>query len=604
MEHTEDLNRTARDAEFKDESPLKTVERIKSILRSHGIETEEYWNTTGVPYCFGITIRVAGTTFSVNGKGLTREFALASGYGELMERLQLGFIGKFDVQKDGHHTADTSRYILRPAQELLEENRPWYARIAQRLHAETGSTISPEEILSQCTDESGQVPTDLFYNLTTGKPVCFPKTLWSRVYSSNGCAAGNTMEEALVQAFSEIVERQYRTRIVLEDIHLPQIPDRFLQRFEIPYRIISYIRDQGFRVVVKDCSLGTKFPVVCVCFIDTNSGRYHTHFGAYPIFEIALTRALTETFQGRNIAQFAAFTDFTQTGSRSDLLTTMKHEFVRGTWEKPASFFAGDPDFAFREDVGFAGRNNQELLQECVDFFTAQGYELLVRDGSSLGFHTYQIIIPGYSEVFTYRLDKKLYEFRYFPHAVKALRNPSRAGFDNLLGLMMHMDRIKSSVGKHSFLAAAKLSADLTAAEEDRLMKASLAYVHYAMGQYDAVVKYLNALITPGCAHEEYLICLKRYLTAQLDGTDDAAIRETLQFFHREETVRKLYGCLDANGNPLECLTLRCDMRCTEDCPIRHKCCQKRVTELTRLINTKITALDFDAFCQNLHALL
>lgn len=606
MEHTTtDLNTTLRDAEFKDASPLKTVERIKHILAEQGIETQEIWNESGVPYCFGITIRVSGTTFSVNGKGLTREFALASGYGELMERLQLGFIGKFDVQKDGHHTADTSRFEMRTAQELLGANRRWYELMAKRLELETGSTTTPEEILAQCTDKNGQIPTDLFFNITTGTKENFPKSLWSRIYSSNGCAAGNSMEEALVQAISEIVERQYRTRIVLEDISLPDIPDEFLQQFEVSYNIIKYVRERGFRVIVKDCSLGEKFPVICVCFIDEASGRYHTHFGAYPIFEIALARALTETFQGRNIGNIAAFVDFTRKGSQEDALLSMKHEFVKGTWEKHAGFFVGKPQYPFHTDVGFVGKNNRELLLECVEFFKAQNCEILVRDGSSLGFHTYQVLIPGYSEVFTYRLDKKLYEFRYFDFAVRALRNPSAAGFDDLLGLLMHMDQIKSSIGSHSFLAGSKLSADLSAADEERLLAASLAYVQYTLGRYETVVKYLGSMI-PAYKGDDaaFLICLKRYLTLLSSGTDKTEIRRILEFFHSQPIVQKLYDILARNGNPLDGFTLHCDMSCTERCPIHKQCCQKRTVELTRLINGKIKELDFDTFVNQLRAII
>jgi ribosomal protein S12 methylthiotransferase accessory factor len=594
-----------RDTEFKDASPLATVERIKSILAANGIATEEHWNESGVPYCHSIILRVSDTAFSVNGKGLTRELALASGYGELMERLQLGFIGKFDVQKDGHHTADTSRFEMRSPQQLLDEHRPWFDVMAKRLEKETGSTITAEEILAQITQKDGLIPTDSFFNLTTGQRVNYPKALWSRIYSSNGCAAGNTTEEALVQAISEVVEREYRTRIVLEDISLPNIPDEFLQQFDVSYRIIQYVRQHGFRVLVKDCSLGQKFPVVCVCFIDEESGRYHTHFGAYPIFEIALTRALTETFQGRHIKNIAAFTDFTRKGSKDDALLSMKHEFVKGTWEKHAGFFVGEPQYPFHEDVGFTGKNNHELLLECVDFFKAMGCEILVRDGSSLGFPTYQVLVPGYSEVFTYRLDKKLYEFRYFDFAVKALRNPSKAGFEDLLGLLMHMDQIKASIGSHGFLAGSKLSADLTPEDEARLMAASLAYVQYTLGRYGTVIKYLDTLIDAYSADDAaFLICLKRYLTLLESGTDKAQIRKILQFFHREPVVTRLYDILGRNGNPLEDFTLHCDMSCTQSCPIQKVCFQKRTVALTRLINEKIKALDFDAFVSKLQSLL
>ena len=74
------------DAIFKDDSPVATVEKIISILRRHGIEPVERWGDTCVPYCFYLSVKIHGTNFSVNGKGLTKEFARASGYGELMER--------------------------------------------------------------------------------------------------------------------------------------------------------------------------------------------------------------------------------------------------------------------------------------------------------------------------------------------------------------------------------------------------------------------------------------------------------------------------------------------------------------------------------------
>ena len=85
-----DTEETLRDADFKDEKPVATVCRIKQILQALGIETREQWFDSSVPYCYSLRVSVVGTTFGVNGKGLTREFALASGYGELMERLQLG----------------------------------------------------------------------------------------------------------------------------------------------------------------------------------------------------------------------------------------------------------------------------------------------------------------------------------------------------------------------------------------------------------------------------------------------------------------------------------------------------------------------------------
>ncbi len=86
----EDINEALLDGEYKDESPIKTVEKIKGILRDNGIETTEELYDSEVPYCSSLRVTVNGTAFGSNGKGLSPEFTLASGYGELVERLQIG----------------------------------------------------------------------------------------------------------------------------------------------------------------------------------------------------------------------------------------------------------------------------------------------------------------------------------------------------------------------------------------------------------------------------------------------------------------------------------------------------------------------------------
>lgn len=375
-----------RDAEFKDEKPIKTVERIRQILEENGIETEERWMETGVPYCYAIRLKVAGTTFAVNGKGLTREFALASGYGELMERLQLGFIGSSDVQKDGEYSVGMSRSLRLPAQELLDRNRNWYETYSRQLGRYQQPPESGEAILRQYADGDGMVEVIAYHNMVTGTTEHLPAGLMKAVYSSNGCAAGNTMEEAIVQGISEIVERSHQLRVVEEALTLPDVPEEVLKKYAVAYGIITYVRSQGFRVSIKDCSLGTKFPVVCACIVDERTGKYHTHYGAYPVFEIALERSLTESFQGRNISAVAEFENFLHKTDDAKSPESLLSEMTRGATEKMPCFFVGKPSYAWHDDVGFTGKNNRELLRQCIAFFRDRGFDVLVRDGSSLGF--------------------------------------------------------------------------------------------------------------------------------------------------------------------------------------------------------------------------
>ena len=586
------------DGQFKDNSPLATVEKIKGILRENGIETTEVWHDTSVPYCYAMSVKVPGTIFSVNGKGLTKEFTLASGYGELMERLQMGFINGPNVQKDGDFAFDSTKYELLPAKDLLERNHNWYVLLSESLKRYTGVTMSPEAIISQYIIEDGLLSATPYQNITTGTKEYLPTDMRKRVYATNGCAAGNSPEEAIVQALSEIVERNHQTRIIDECLTLPNIPEEVLERYEVAYKIIRFVRDNGYKVILKDASLGTGYPVVCACIIDRQTGRYHTHFGAYPIFEIALERSLTESFQGRNIRNITTLENFLVKKQGEYSLASISNEMTLGTWIKTPEFFVGASQLTFDENVGMTGGNNKELLRQCKDYFAKMGYDILVRDRSCLGFPTYQVIVPGYSEMLIHRLSQKMDDHRYASYAMRTLRDPVTASMTDMLGLVMHldqMDKFTSNIrGVHGFLRGAKLSADLPQAEENNFLSAALGYVNWALGRRKEVLPFVERMIPTAEGDDlEYLICLKRYLS--LTKTGYADIRQVIEFFHRPQTVRRLYDCLEQKGNPLADFVLRCDLKCAPTCKMRAKCFEKRARELTAMLDEKSKSLDLSA---------
>lgn len=597
------------DVDFKDESPIKTVEKIRNIVESIGFEIEENWKDANVPYCYSLGVKIKGTGFRVNGKGLTPEFARASGYGELMERLQLGFVGRRAVQKDGVYSMSDTHSVKVPAEQLIKANLKSYERIAARLKEWNGNVILPKEIVMQFADTNGDVDATPFVNLIDGKTEYLPVEMRKNMYTSNGCAAGNTIEEAFVQALSEIVERYYRMQIISKKICTPEIPDEELKKYKVAYEIIEYVRAQGYKVVVKDCSLGEKFPMVCVCYVDEKSGRYHTHFGAYPIFEIALERALTETFQGRGIDNFAIYETLLLNSDEKDLASNMTQELIYGTSSRMPEFFVGDVTYTYNKSMGFKGKNNKELLKECIEFFRKQGYDIFARDASCLGFPTCQIIIPGYSETYIHRVSKKTNESRYLPSAIKTFRNPSKVSTADMTGMLMHMNEMSNFFAgdgkRNAFLSNAKLMANLNGNEEKYFLSATMAYVNYAFGKLSLVESNVSQMLS--CKYtkkEDLLICLKRYLSMKNHKYNPDLIKQTLEFLHTKETVNKLYGYVENNKNPLEEFVLHCDMQCSDDCEIKDRCHQKQAQILADIINDAEKKLSFEEFSKTVNKLI
>lgn len=74
---------------LKDAMPVETIQRIRSILSDMGIIVTEKWfeSVNGI---YSVLLQSIATRLTSNGKGTSQQYALASGYGEFMERLQNG----------------------------------------------------------------------------------------------------------------------------------------------------------------------------------------------------------------------------------------------------------------------------------------------------------------------------------------------------------------------------------------------------------------------------------------------------------------------------------------------------------------------------------
>lgn len=439
----------------------------------------------------------------------------------------------------------------------------------------------------------------------SGKTVHIPREIRCLSCGSNGGAAGNTMEEAVVQAISEIMERYHKQRIIREGISLPDIPESVIEQCKTAYGIIKTLREKGLKIFVKDCSLDTRFPVVCVYYVDEKTGRYHTHFGAYPVFEIALERTLTETFQGRTLQSFPQNEDFIYNFDEVHSYRSIYKELKKGNYDKSPEFFIGECKYQYDKELGFTGKSNSELLDELVEYFGKLGKQILVRNGSSLGFPTYNVLIPGYSEVIINSLSKKQSGFVNAKVAAKTLRNLPNAGFDDYMLLLMHISEMKklASLDERlfSFANSANLPFVCDRNDDQYLLSTSLAYVYYGMGNLSQALAFVGKIV-PFANNEDvgYLVCLKRYLAMILNGDGEDKIRELLEFFHESTTVEELYSHIKNGTNPLDKFVIRCDEKSCESCLAGKWCKQRYTKSLIEIVHEGAKKLSFDDFVANI----
>lgn len=73
---------------YKDDDPRDTIFRIQEILNRAGLFTVMEWADTNSEGAFSNRVSLYPSALGTNGKGTDRLYASASGYAELMERIQ------------------------------------------------------------------------------------------------------------------------------------------------------------------------------------------------------------------------------------------------------------------------------------------------------------------------------------------------------------------------------------------------------------------------------------------------------------------------------------------------------------------------------------
>lgn len=72
-----------QDNHYKEKKPAETVQFLKKRLDELGLEVEEKWLDESHIGTYSLRVNFKGTTIGTNGKGCTKEYALASAYAEL-----------------------------------------------------------------------------------------------------------------------------------------------------------------------------------------------------------------------------------------------------------------------------------------------------------------------------------------------------------------------------------------------------------------------------------------------------------------------------------------------------------------------------------------
>lgn len=377
---------------YKQCAPQQTISRIKEILSTIEMDIEEEWfqNKGGVDSC---RIRIVNNglkkfDIGTNGKGMTREYALASAYAEFMERLQ-----NKTMFREGLKYA--SSYLK---QQMSKE---FLVKLScNGLHLDF--LYFPDEKLYR---NIIHVP---FKELISDKVIYFPIGLFRAMCGTTGLCAGNTREEAICQGLNEIMERYVLWHIFSVSM--------------IPQYFIPLDNFKGHEIYEKLYALGNEYefslhnwapqcqglPVIGLLLIRKKDGAYTYRLGADFNAVTALERCYTEIFQGKNALNALL------KPKRANYKTTLEDYFQcrhNGTGTFPISLTVKYSNLSSIDFPHHDFKTYKEELSYYKDFISGLGKQIFIRDNSFLNFPAYSVYIPDMSNPFAIEGSKHFTEW-------------------------------------------------------------------------------------------------------------------------------------------------------------------------------------------------
>ncbi|GLK89964.1 OsmC domain/YcaO domain-containing protein [Pseudomonas turukhanskensis] len=551
--------------------PLEqTIATMSGILAGLGMKIEVASWRNIVPNVWSLHIRDAQSPMCfTNGKGATKEGALASALGEFIERLNCNFFyndqfwGEDIANAPFVHYPDERWFKPGPNDELPAEILDAYClKVFNREGELRGSHLYDT---NSGNTQRGIVSLP-FVRQSDGEVVYFPSNLIENLYLSNGMSAGNTLAEAQVQCLSEIFERAVKREILEGEMALPDVPQHVLEKYPSILAGIKGLEEQGFPVLVKDASLGGEFPVMCVTLMNPRTGGVFASFGAHPSFEVALERSLTELLQGRSFEGLNDLPQPTFSGHAVTEPNNFVEHFIDSSGVVSWRFFSAQSEYEFVE-WDFSGQGEDSNSDEAATLFgilEGMGKEAYMAVYEHLGATGCRILVPGYSEI--YPVEDLIWDNTnkalHFRADILNLHSLSKVGLRNLVKGLEHSElddytEIKTLIGIEFDDNTAW--GQLTILELKLLIYLALQKYDQAKDLVEAFLQYNDNTVERGLFYQAVNVVLEMQLDEDLELADyevnfrkmfgnermDAAIGSvdgTVRFYGLTPTSMKLEG--------------------------------------------------------------
>jgi oxazoline/thiazoline synthase len=354
----------------------------------------------------------AGLSGGSFGKGSTAEQGEASALMEAIERYSGIFQGD-EIRVTRRFTDFPSGDAILPNDVLLFSDAQDRQDQTQMIDADPSmpmptpfdrsADIEWSPVWSLRDERFKYLPTSLLYFFYRGPPAAY------QVHAdSNGCAAGNTLAEAIVQGFLELVERDayaiwWYNRLQRAEVDLGQFDEAYIRELKIQ------LAETGRRLWMLDVTSDLGIPsFVTIAHWMENSQEF-VEFGSGSHFDarIAALRAMTELNQFLSIGLMGG-RDPNPSSQESNQDNVPPFRLQDHSYLTPSGAAAVRPDFGSK----FGNLDAREQVTACVNLAKRAGLDFLVLDQTrpDIEVPVARVIVPGLRHFYRRFAPGRLYD--------------------------------------------------------------------------------------------------------------------------------------------------------------------------------------------------
>jgi ribosomal protein S12 methylthiotransferase accessory factor len=347
----------------------------------------------------------AGLSGGSFGKGSTAEQGEASALMEAIERYSGIFQGD-EIRMTRRFTDFAAGEAIHPNDVLLFSDAQYrrHQEMSDDEFTPTAAAFDPSAAIewspvwSLRDEEFKYLPSSLLYFFYRGGG-------YEHHADSNGCAAGNTLEEAIVQGFLELVERDayaiwWYNRLQRPQVDLGQFDDAYIRDLQ------HQLAETGRRLWVLDVSSDLGIPSFVTIAHWMKDGQEFIDFGSGAHFDarIALLRAMTELNQFLSIGLMGGRAQIPSSQASSESpFRLQEHPYLT-----PSGASAMRPDPAAK----FGRLEAREQVSACVEIAKRAGLDFLVLDQTraDIEVSVVRVIVPGLRHFYRRFAPGRLYD--------------------------------------------------------------------------------------------------------------------------------------------------------------------------------------------------